>query len=50
MAGLLRFLLSKGRALYNWAKSHVGKVWEWLKSGATYEQIKEWIENALGWR
>ncbi|MEJ7174915.1 aureocin A53 family class IId bacteriocin [Staphylococcus caprae] len=35
---------------YRWAASHVKKIAKWVSQGATYEQIKDWVYHAVGWR
>ncbi|MCD8827225.1 aureocin A53 family class IId bacteriocin [Staphylococcus gallinarum] len=39
-----------GGAAYRWAASHAKTVYNWVKNGATYEQIKDWVYNAVGWK
>ena len=37
-------------AAYRWAASHVSKIVKWISQGATYEEIKDWVYHAVGWR
>lgn len=34
-------------AAYQWAKNNIGKVWEWVKNGATFEWISDKIDSII---